>query len=142
MCKRGEIVNNYFRFFRQAFCLPPVARRLCIESREIPAQTHREQTPTHPPLASHKPNSPYLSGVGTRTSRTRSRRRGRRSYPWWRRWLGPATAAPLPPPPPGPPAPPLLWLGLAGKRRAKPWRDGLYSWQRPRVRVFSQVGLG
>lgn len=28
--------NNYFLFFLQAFFLPPVARRLCMESREIP----------------------------------------------------------------------------------------------------------
>ena len=40
--KNTENFFFYFRFFLQAFFLPPVARLLCMESREIP--TPRTET--------------------------------------------------------------------------------------------------
>lgn len=33
--------GTYFLFFLQAFFLPPVARLLCMESREIPIKGHK-----------------------------------------------------------------------------------------------------
>ena len=35
--KKWVQMEDYFRFFLHAFFLPPVARLLCMESREIPA---------------------------------------------------------------------------------------------------------
>lgn len=36
--RAARLATAHFRFLRHAFCLPPVARRLCRLSREIPAQ--------------------------------------------------------------------------------------------------------
>jgi hypothetical protein len=117
----GKRNGHYFRFFLQAFCFPPVARRLCIESREIPARIH----PNHPqrhPLASHRPNRRTIAAAsikpettaaaslksenhrGSYVSTGKTRSGWMESYPLW---LGTTP----PPPAPCPPAPPLFWLG-------------------------------
>jgi hypothetical protein len=121
----GKRNGHYFRFFLQAFCFPPVARRLCIESREIPARTH----PNHPqrhPLASHQPNRRTIAAAsikpettataslksenhrGSYVSTGKTRSRWMESYPLW---LGTAP----PPPAPCPPAPPLFSLGYTSE---------------------------
>lgn len=39
----GSSIATHFLFLRHFFCLPPVNRRLCSESRDIPAHKHRDQ---------------------------------------------------------------------------------------------------
>ena len=43
----GGRPNSYFRFFRMAFFLPPVARLLCQLSREIPNNLPNVVKPKH-----------------------------------------------------------------------------------------------
>jgi len=66
--RKGEEKSCYFCFFLQAFCFPPVARRLCIESREVPTQTHAKQPPPQP-LAFLKPDNLRHYGSTSRTRR-------------------------------------------------------------------------